>query len=103
MTQPHNDQGTFDGDFLDYVPEELLGQPENSVTLLSSFDAATEGSMRFSAVLPMGGSPITSSSQPVPCGNCNSNCNNKTNMTSMGNSRLVNGSTIVDSAMSLGG
>ena len=99
MAQPHNDQGSFDEDFLDYVPEELIEQPDNSFNRLSSFVAATEASMRFSAVLPA----IASSSQPVPCSDSNSNSNDITNMTSVENTGLVDGSTIVEGAMSLGG
>jgi hypothetical protein len=45
MTQPQNDKGRFDEDTLDDVPEELIEQPDNSVTCLSSFDAATEARM----------------------------------------------------------
>jgi len=97
--QPHNDQGSFDEDFLDYVPEELIEQPDNSFNRLSSFVAATEASMQFSAVLPA----IASSSQPVPCSDSNSNSNDITNMTSIENIGLVNGGTIVEGAMSLGG
>jgi len=103
MAQPHNNQGSFDEDFLDYVPEELIEQPDNSFNHLSSFVAATEASMQFSAVLPMRGSAIASSSQPVPCSNSNSNSNDITNITSVENTGLFDGSTIVDGAMSLGG
>ena len=99
MAQPHNDQGSFDEDFLDYVPEELIEQPNNSFNRLSSFVAATEASMRFSAVLPA----IASSSQPVPCSDSNSNSKDITNMSSVENTGLVDGSTIVEGAMSLGG
>ena len=99
MAQPHNDQGSFDEDFLDYVPEELIEQPDNSFNRLSSFVAATEASMRFSAVLPA----IASSSQPVPCSDSNSNINDITNMTNIENTGLVDGSAIVEGAMSLGG
>jgi hypothetical protein len=56
MAQPHNDQGSFDEGFLDYVPEELIEQPDKSFNRLRSFVAATEASMRFSAVLPAIGS-----------------------------------------------
>jgi len=45
MAQPHNDQGSFDEDFLDYLPEELIEQPNNSCNRLSSCVAATEASM----------------------------------------------------------
>jgi len=99
MAQPHNDQGSFDENFLDYVPEELIEQPNNSYNRLSSFVAATEASMWFSAVLPA----IASSSQPVPCSDSNSNSKDITNMTRVENTGLVDGSTIVEGAMSLGG
>jgi len=103
MAQPHNDQGSFDEDILDYVPEELIEQPNNSFYHCSSFVAATEASMRFSAVLPMGWSAIPSSSQPVTCSDINSNTKEITNMTSVGNTELVDGRTVVVGAMSLGG
>jgi len=99
MAQPHNDQASIGEDFLDYVPEELIEQPDNSFNHLSSFVAATDASMRFLAVLPA----IASSSQPVHCSNSNSNSNDITNMTSIENTGLVDGSTIVEGAMSLGG
>jgi len=103
MAQPHNNQGSVVENFLDYVPEELIEQPENLFNHLSTFATATEASRRFSAVLPMGGSAIASSSQPIPCSNSNSNSNDITNMTSDENTELVDGSTIVESAISLGG
>jgi len=108
MAHPHNDQGSVDEDFIDYVPEALIEQPDNSFNRISSVVAATEASMRFSVVLPMGGSAITSSSQPVPCSNSNSNSNSNdstsiTNMTSVENMGLVDGSTIVEDVMSHGG
>jgi hypothetical protein len=99
MAQPDNDQGYSDMDFLDYIPEELIEQPDNSFNCLSSIVAATEASMPFSAVLPA----IASSSQPIPCSNSNSNSNNITNMTSVENTGLVDGSMIVEGAMLLGG
>ena len=101
MAQPHNDQGSFDEHFLDYVLEELIEQPDNSFNRPSSFVAATEASMQFSAVLPA----IAGSSQPVSCSNSNSNSNSNdiTNMTSVENTGLVDGSTIGDGAMSLEG
>jgi len=104
MAQPHNNQGSLDEDFLDYIPEELIEQPNNSCNPLSSFVAATEASMLYSAGLPMGGSAIASSSQPVPCSNSNSNdITSISNMTGIGNMGSVDGSTIVEGAMSLGG
>jgi len=99
MAQPHNDQGGFDEDFLHYFPEELIEQPNNSFIHLSIFGAATEASMRFPAVLPA----VASGSQLVPCTDSNSNSNDLTNMTSIENTGLVDGSTIVERAMWLGG
>jgi hypothetical protein len=99
MAQPHNDQGSFDEDFLDYVPEELIEHPDNSFNRFSSFVAATEASMRFSAVLPPA---IASHSQPAPCSNSNSNRNDITNRTSIENTELVDGSRIVEGAILLG-
>jgi len=101
MAQPHNNQGSFDEDFLDYFPEEVMEQPHNSFNCLSSFVAATEACMRVSAVQPMGRSAIVSSSQPVPCSDSNSN--NITNISSVEYTGLVNGSTILEGAISLGG
>jgi len=103
MAQPHNDQGSFDEDFLDYIPEELIEQPVNSVKCLSSFVVAAEASMWLSAALPMGWPAIASSSQPVPCRNSNTNSNDITNITSVENTGLGNGGIIVEGAMSLGG
>jgi len=102
LAQPHNNHGSFDEDFLDDVREELTQQPDNSSNRLRCFVTATEACMRFSAVLPIGRSAITSSSQPMPCSDSNSNSNDITNITSIENMESVNGSTIVESAMSLG-
>jgi len=80
-------------------------QHNNSFNHLSSFVAATEVSIQFSAVLPISGSAIASGSQPVPCSNSNSNSNDITsitNMTSFENMELVDGSTIVAGAVSHG-
>jgi len=101
MAQPHNNQGSFDQDLFDYLPVELIEQPDNSFNRLISFVAATDTSMRVSAVLPA----IARSSQPIPCSNSNSNSNSNdiTNLTSFENIGLVNGSTIVEGVMSLGG
>jgi len=66
--QPHNDQGSVEEDFFDYILEELIEQPDNSFTLLSSLVAATEASMRFSAVLPIGGSSVSNGSRFGPGG-----------------------------------
>ena len=99
MAHPPNNESRFDENFLDHIPEELIEQPENSSNRLSSFVAVTEASLRFSAVLPA----ITSSSQPVPSSDSNSNSNDITNMTSVENTELVDGSTIVEGAISLAG
>jgi hypothetical protein len=97
--QPRNDQGNFVEDFLHYVPEGLIEQPDKSFNHLSSFVAAAEARMRFSAILPA----IASSTQPVPCSDSNRHSNDITNMTSIENTELVDGSTIVEGAMWLGG
>jgi hypothetical protein len=99
MAQPHDNEGSFDERLLDYIPEELIEQPDNSFNRLSSFVAATEASMQFTAVLPA----IASSSQPVSCSDSNSDSNDITNMTNVENTGLVDGSTSVKGAMSLGG
>jgi len=103
MAQHHHDQGSFDENFIDYISEERIEHPDNSFHHLSSVVAATEASMRFSAVLPKGGFAIASSSQPVPCSNSNSNSNDITNITTIENTGLIDGRTIVEGAMSLGG
>ena len=90
IAQLHNDQGSCDEDFLEYILEELKEQPENYFNCLSSFVAATEASMQFSAVLPISGSAIASSSQPVHCSNSN-NITSMTNMTGLENKGLLNG------------
>jgi len=102
MAQPNNDQGSFDEKFLVHVPEEQFEQPDKSFNHCKSFVAATEASMQFSAVQPMGGSAIASSSEPIPCSSTNNNCNNITNMTRVENTGLVDGSPIVEGVMLLG-
>jgi hypothetical protein len=102
MPQPHNDLGSFDQGCLDHVPEKPIAQPNNSFNLLSSFVAVTEASLRFSAVLPMSGSAIASSSQPISCSNSQSNSNDITsitNMTNIENTVLDEGSMIVKGPM----
>jgi len=106
MAQPQHDLGSCYEDFLDYIPQELREQSNNSCNHLSSFVAATEASMQFSTVLPIGGSAIASSSRPLPCSISNTNSNDitriGTNMSNVQNTGLVDGSTIVEGAMSLG-
>jgi len=103
MAQPHNDQGSSVQYYPNYILEVLIEQPDNSCNCLSSCVAATESSMWFSAVLPMAGYAIASSSQPVPCSNSNRHSNDITSMMNFENMGSVNGSIIVESAMSLGG
>jgi hypothetical protein len=45
MTQPHNNQGSFDETILAYVLEELIEQPDNSFNCLSMIVSATKASM----------------------------------------------------------
>ena len=102
MAQRHNDTISFDEDFLDYVQLGLMEKSNNSFNRLRSFFAATEANMEFSAVLPMGGSAIASSSQPLCCSDRNSisnDINNINNISRVENVRLVDGSKIVEGAM----
>ena len=41
MAKSHNDQGSIDKDFLNYIPEELIEQPDNSFNHHTCFVAAT--------------------------------------------------------------
>jgi len=59
-------EGSYDEDFSDYIPEELIEQHDHSCNCPSIFVAATEASMWFSAVLPIGGCAIASRSQSLP-------------------------------------
>jgi len=79
---------------------ELMEPPNNSSNCLSSIVASTEPSMQFSSVQPTDGSAMVSSSQPVPCRDGNSSSNDITRVENMA---LVNGSMIVEGAMSFGG
>jgi len=101
MAQPHNDQGGFDEGCLDSDPAELKEQPDISFNHLSSLVAALDACMRFSAVLPMGRFAIASSGQAVP--GSNSNGNDITNIASDESPGFVDGGTIVEGVMSLGG
>jgi len=104
MAQPHYNQGSIDEHLLHYIPAKLIEQPNNLFNRLSSFVAGPEASMRFPAFHFIGGSAIASRSQPVPCSGSNSNINDIpsiNNMTSVENTGLVIGSTIIDSAMLL--
>ena len=105
MAQRHNDQGGIQPNFLEYVPEALIEQPDNLFNCLSSFVAATAAGMPFTAILPMGWYAIASNSQPIPCSNSNrnSNSNDIANITSVENTRLVDGSRILECAMLTGG
>jgi len=103
IAQPHNDQGSIDEDFLDYIEEELIELPDNWFNHLINFVATTEASMHISAVLLMGSSAIASSSHPITCSDSYSNSNDITNITSIENAWFVNGSMIVEGARSLGG
>jgi hypothetical protein len=91
---------------LTVILKELIEQPDKSFNHVSCFVAATEASMRFSAVLPIGGSAIASSSQLVPCCDRNSNSNDITSITnlpSIENMGLLDGSMIEEGAMSCEG
>jgi hypothetical protein len=103
MAQHHQDQRSIDENFLKYIPEELIELPNNSFNCLSSFVAATEDSMQFSAVLTMGGSAITSSSQPIPCSDSNNSSKVITNMTCIEHMGSLDSSTILEGVMSFRG
>jgi len=104
MVQFHNDQSRISNNFFDYIPEKLIERPNNSLNSLSGIVAATEASTQFSAALPMGWSSIVGSSQPVPCSDSNGNdITIISSTTSVENPGLVDGSTIVEGAMSVGG
>jgi hypothetical protein len=102
MAQPHNNPGSCGDDFLDYVPEVLIEQFDDSFNALISFVATTEATTKCLAVLPIGGSAIASSSQHVP--SSDSNNNNKdnsciTNIGSIENAGWVDGDKIVEGGM----
>jgi hypothetical protein len=106
MAQPYNDHGSFDHNFLDYVLEVLKEQPNNAFNHVRSLVAATEATMTFSAVEPMGWSAIARSRQRVIRSDRNFNSSDITsitNKTSIENMGLVDGIVIVEGAMSLGG
>lgn len=42
IDQPHNTQCSIINDYLDYIPQKLIEQPENSLDQLNIFIAATE-------------------------------------------------------------
>jgi hypothetical protein len=105
MAQPHKYQGSIGKNFLDYVLEEQIEQPNNSCNCLISSVAAAEASMKFSAVMTMSGSAIASSSQPIPFSESNRNSNMITSIakrTSIKNVGLVDETMIVEGNMLLG-
>jgi len=104
MAQPYNNLGSFNEDFFDFIPEKLIEQPNNSFNHHSSFVAAMEANIQFSAVLPMEWSAIASRSWPITgSDSISNNITNLTNITRKENTRLVNGSKIAEGALSIGG
>jgi hypothetical protein len=106
IAQVHNDKGRFDEDFVDDIQIKVTEQHDNSCDCLSSFVATTEARVRFLAGLPIRGSVITSSNQSIPCSDSTSNSNsndvtNIINITGPENLGLLNGSTIVECAVSI--
>jgi hypothetical protein len=98
MAQPHYNQGSFDQNSLDYMLEKLIEQHDIVFKCCSYCIAGPDASMKFSAVMPMGGTAIASSSLPVPYihSNCNSNnITTITNITSVVNMQLINGNTFM--------
>jgi len=67
ISKPQNDWGSSEEDFLDYVLQKLMEQPNNSFNHLRNFVPATEASMWSSAVLSMDEFAIASSSKPTLC------------------------------------
>jgi hypothetical protein len=57
------------------IPEVRIEQPDNSFNYISTTYAVTEASMQYSAILPMGGCTIATSSLPIPWHDSNSNSN----------------------------
>lgn len=103
-TQFHNNQSRISNIFRDYIPEELIEKPNYFLNRLSGIVAATEGSIPFSAARPMGRILIVGSRQPFPCSDSNGNdITIITNATSIENPGFVDGSTIPEDAMSVGG
>jgi len=105
MAQTYNDLGSFDNNFPEYILEGLIEHPENFLNHISSSAAATEAIMRFSARQGRGRSDVSTNSPLVHCSDCSSNRNLIRNITSIScieNIGLVDGSTIVESGMSLG-
>jgi hypothetical protein len=95
MAQPHNDQASFDEDFLDYIPDELIEQPDDSFNRLSNFVAATEASLRSSTALPregltIGGSAVASSSRTV-AGSSNSIADTSSSICGVAEVQVING------------
>jgi hypothetical protein len=79
---------------------------DNSSTQPCHLIAATDVSMRISAVRPMATYAMPSSSQPIRCRDCNSNSNtnsitNIVNVNGIVNRELVDGSTILHGVMSV--
>jgi hypothetical protein len=104
--QLDKDPSSFEEDILEYVMEKLMEQHNKPFNHRRTVVAATDTSIRFSGGLPMAGSAITSSSQPIPCSNSDYNSNDITsitNMTSLSNMGLVDANTVVEGVMSLGG
>jgi len=101
MEQSDNAQCSIEEDLLEYILEELIGLTDNSFNPLSCSVAATEVWMGLSCVPLMGWSGIASSSQPVFCGDSNSNIT--TNITSIENMGSVNDRIIVLDMLSLQG
>jgi len=102
----HNDRDSIHENSLDNVPGNMIELPDNSFSCLISFAAATETSVQFSDVLPMGASAIASSCQPVPSSDSKSSSDDitsVTNISSIENMGLVDGGTIVNGTLPLGG
>jgi len=106
LSQPHHTQGRIDVEFLVYILKKPLERSNKSFKPLSSFIVATESSMQFSAVLPIGRLSIASSSQLIHSSNSNSNSSDITNVTKIPrveNPGLGGGRTIAKGVILSGG
>jgi hypothetical protein len=98
--------GRINEEFHIDILKKPIERPDKSFKPLSSFIGATESSIQFSTVLPVGRSPIASSCQPIRSTTTNCNCNDITNITKIArveNPELVDGSTIAEGVISSGG
>jgi hypothetical protein len=104
MVQPHENLGSIHENLFYFIPEKLIEQSNKTFKHHSSFVAAMEANMHFSAVLPLGWSAIASSSCPITNNDSiSNNITHLTDITHMDNTRLFNGRKIIEAAILIGG